>query len=347
MRKKTIKTQRRILAALLVCILLLCGCGQPKVSRQTETYYTWFDTVTTVTAYDTPARFEAACALVAEVLEGYHKAADIYYEYSGVVNARSLNALAGTGPVAVDSRLLELVQFGQQMYDLTDGLCSIALGSVLALWHDAREAAVDGIGTLPAEEALLAAAEHCRMEDVIVDASNGTVELRDAAMSLDFGAIAKGYAAEQAAQALAAAGYTGYALSVGGNVRTVGTKAENAPWVAGIQNPDTEAAQSYLASVELTDAALVTSGSYQRYFECDGVRFHHIIDPATLHPRNELLSVTILSPDSGVADALSTAVFNLPIEQGKAFIESLEQTEACWITAEGELVYSSGFPQNR
>jgi thiamine biosynthesis lipoprotein len=91
--------------------------------------------------------------------------------------------------------------------------------------------------------------------------------------------------------------------------------------------------------------SLVTSGSYQRYFELDGYRYHHIIHPETLRPENEFLSVSILSTDSGVADALSTAVFNMSLEDGLFFIRGLPDTEACWILADGSVYYSDGFEE--
>jgi thiamine biosynthesis lipoprotein len=183
------------------------------------------------------------------------------------------------------------------------------------------------------------------MENMILDFSAGTVELTDEAMRLDLGGIAKGYATEMAARALESAGFTGYALSIGGNVRVVGVKYADEPWVSGIQNPDLESDSAFLAKVALKDMSLVTSGSYQRYFELDGYRYHHIIHPETLRPENEFLSVSILSSDSGVADALSTAVFNMSLEDGLFFIRGLPDTEACWILADGSVYYSDGFEE--
>lgn len=113
-------------------------------------------------------------------------------------------------------------------------------------------------------------------------------------MSLDVGAIAKGYATKRLAETLEEAGVTSALLSLGGNVETIGTKADGKPWRVGVQNPDTSAAQSYLKVVNLNDSCLVTSGTYQRYYEVDGVRYHHIINPDTLMPWNQYDSVSIL-----------------------------------------------------
>ena len=332
---------RRVAATALLAVLLLTftGCGAPE--RRTATYYTYFDTVTTVTGYGSEKEFAAACAIVEDVLSRYHEACDIYHQYSGKINACTVNLQAGNGPMAPEPELLEVLAFGREIYDRTDGMCNIAMGAVLSLWHDCRETALSGgAPSVPSAEALQAAAEHCNIEDLILDMDAGTVELRDPAMTLDLGAVAKGYAAERAVQALTEAGYSGYALNLGGNVRTTGTKADGEPWVAGIQDP---AGDDYLLRVALTDAALVTSGSYQRYYELDGVRYHHIISPETLYPKNDLLSVSILADDSGLADALSTAVFNMPPEHGLNYVNQLEAVEACWVLTDGTIVYSDGF----
>lgn len=145
---------------------------------------------------------------------------------------------------------------------------------------------------------------------------------RDEDMSLDVGAIAKGYATKCLAEKLKEAGVTSALLSLGGNVETIGTKADGKPWRVGVQNPDTSAAKAYLHVLKLTDTCLVTSGTYQRYYEVDGVRYHHIIDQDTLMPENTYDSVTILCNDSARADALSTAVFNMDPETGMAFCGS-------------------------
>ena len=151
------------------------------------------------------------------------------------------------------------------------------------------------------------------------------------------------YATKCLAEKLKEAGVTSALLSLGGNVETIGTKADGKPWRVGVQNPDTSAAKAYLHVLKLTDTCLVTSGTYQRYYEVDGVRYHHIIDPDTLMPENTYDSVTILCNDSARADALSTAVFNMDPETGMAFVEAQDGVEALWVYPDGTEAQSSGF----
>ena len=339
-----VRRRAAALAVLLLCSLGLSGCGG--LSKHTETYYTYFDTVTTVTMYGSARDFDAVCSIVEPMLERYHRAGDIYHEYSGEVNACTLNRMAGKGPVIVSAELLELLSFGKEMYDATGGMCNIAMGAVFSLWHDCREAAIAGESpTVPSDAALLAEAQHADIRQLRLDRANRTAELADEAMRIDLGAIAKGYAAERIAQALEAEGYDHIALNIGGNVRTIGGKTQREDWVAGIQDPDAETDSAFLLRVSLAGEALVTSGSYQRFYEYNGVRYHHIISPTSLHPENRYVSVTVRARDSGLADALSTALFNMEYEDGFNYINQLDDAEACWVFANGSIKYSQGFRQ--
>ena len=332
------------LALALSVSLLAAGCGG--MAKHSETYYTYFDTVTTVTMYGSARDFDAVCAIVEPMLARYHRAADIYHEYSGEANACTLNRMAGQGPVGVSGELMELLAFGAEMYDFTGGMCNIAMGSVYSLWHDCREAALAGeTPTIPSDSALLSAAQHADIRAVHMDETNQTVELSDSQMRLDLGAIAKGFAAERIAQALEAGGYRHIALNIGGNVRTIGGKNNREDWVAGIQDPDADTDSAYLLRVSLSGEALVTSGSYQRYYEYNGVRYHHIISPRTLQPEPQYVSVTVRAPDSGMADALSTALFNMEYADGFNFINRLDGVEACWVLSNGSIKHSQGFRQ--
>jgi thiamine biosynthesis lipoprotein len=187
------------------------------------------------------------------------------------------------------------------------------------------------------------AAKHTKFEDIIIDREASTVFLRNPQMSVDVGAVAKGYATEQIAKSLIADGVSNYALNFGGNIRTIGTKNDGSDWSAAVTNPDNKSEKPYIMKVKLKDQAFVTSGSYERFYMVDGVRYHHIIDPKTLMPNNTFSSVSILADDSGLADVLSTALFNLTYDEGKALIEDMEGVEAVWVTSDNKLLYSTGF----
>jgi thiamine biosynthesis lipoprotein len=193
-------------------------------------------------------------------------------------------------------------------------------------------------------ELLKEKATHTDISKMIINEKDSTVYLEDPEMRLDVGAIAKGYATEKVAMYAYEKGFKSGTLSVGGNVRTLGVKAENKKaWNIGIQNPDLESEQTNLYILNMTNHSLVTSGVYERYYVVDGKQYHHIIDPETLMPAAYFTAVSIITKDSGLADALSTSVFNMPYEKGLALIESLSDAEALWVFPNGDIKYTDGF----
>ena len=175
------------------------------------------------------------------------------------------------------------------------------------------------------------------------------VYLSDPEMSLDVGSVGKGYAVEMVCRAAEARGLTSALVSVGGNLRAIGTKPDGSQWTGGVENP-WNASEMYTntnsifgSPINMSDLALVTSGDYQRYFVVDGKRYHHIIDPDTLWPAAYYNGVTVLCPDSGMADCLTTALFCMPLEEGQKLVESLDDVEAMWCTPDKQATTSSGW----
>lgn len=339
-----------VTAAVLILSGLAAGCGTAGIRKKQKPfdvqYLTYFDTVTSITIYaDDEEQFDEWEHLVHSELERYHQLYDIYHSYEGVNNIKVINDHAGMSPVEVPEDILDLLEFSLKEYDLTGGGVHVGMGSVLSIWHDYREMALgeSKFPMVPSMTELESAAKHMDIHDIHLDRQAGTVYLEDPEMRLDVGAVAKGYTAQRLADTLREAGVTNALLSLGGNVVTIGSRGDGKPWRVGIQNPDPGAENPYVQVVDLTDMCLVTSGTYQRFYEVDGTRYHHIINPELLMPWNEYQSVTILSPDSGEADALSTAVFNMKPEEGLALIESLDKTEALWILPDGSRMESSGF----
>lgn len=333
---------KKRIPAFLLCMLLLASCALPgkRMQKYQQVYLDVFDTVTTLTGFEASEKaFREKADAVHEALLEYHRLFDIYNDYPGLVNLKTVNDSAGLAPVSADPRILALLKDARGYYDLTQGRVNIALGSVLLLWHEAREAAIDAPGqaALPDAAALESAAQHCRMEELILDEAAGTVFLQDPEMRLDVGAIAKGWSAEQVSKLLP----EGYLLNLGGNTVATGPKPDGSGWTVGVQSPDSE--NEYLCLLPLNRGSAVTSGDYQRYFLVDGQRYHHIIDPDTRMPSAYWRSVSILCPDSGLADCLSTALFLLPLEEGSALAEKCG-IAAMWVDADGQIFTCGDFP---
>ncbi len=327
-------------------ILSGCAAGKDRMQAYDVQYLDYFDTVTSITIYaKSEEEFETYKTLAEDTMEKYHELFDIYEDYEGVNNIKTINDNAGIMPVTVDPELINLLELSKQEYDQTGGKVNVAMGSVLSVWHQYREEGLEDPqkAQIPDMQTLKEAAEHTNIDQMQIDPEASTVYLQDEKMSLDVGAIAKGYATKRLAETLKEAGVTSALLSLGGNVETIGSKPDKKPWRVGVQNPDTSATQSYLHVVNLNDSCLVTSGNYQRYYEVDGVRYHHIINPDTLMPEHTYDSVTIFCGDSARADALSTAVFNMEPDEGMAFVEAQEDVEALWVFADGSERLSSGF----
>jgi len=348
MKIKDIKTEfiYKKIPAVLLCIALclsLVSCKKTP-EKQTRTWYDYFETICTIISYDSPQNFDIACNIVEDELKRYNELCDIYNLYGDLHNACYLNMHAGEGPVSIPDELLSLLMFSQSMYALTNGECNIAFGAVLSIWHEARENALNGNPPyIPGMDELNEAALHCDINGLVLDDLNCTAELLDSEMSIDLGAVTKGYVADIICYRLAEAGLSGYAVNLGGNVKTIGCKIGEEPWITGIASPDENSDSAYLEKVKLVESSLVTSGSYQRYYEYNGERYHHIISPETLMPKNDFLSVTILAGSSGIADALSTAVFNMDYAEGLDFINSLSDIEAAWVFPDMCIKYSDNF----
>lgn len=338
------------MVVLLSALLIFCAsCAPEKPATQSETYYEYFNTVSSVVSYanDTKESFDKISGKVEDMLKEFNFLYDIYHEYSGINNIKTINDKAGIEPVVVDEKIISLIRFGKEMYSLTDGRVNIAMGSVLSLWHDAREGDGKGGHTLPDEEELALASLHTSIDMVIVDEAASTVFLADPDMSLDVGAIAKGYATERIAEALdndESINADGYALNIGGNIRLIGEKA-GGDWRVGITNPDKTSSEPYVKIVKAKDTSIVTSGDYERFFTVDGKNYHHIIDKDTLFPATYHRSVTVITKDSALADALSTALFTMSINDGYELVESLDGVEALWVRTTGDPPFATdGFP---
>lgn len=336
MKKSRNKT---LLCLCLAVAVLLSSCGgEVESGPLSRTYYQYFDTVSTVYCYGSAnaEEFEKNVAEISTILEKYHIFFDIYHEYSGVTNLCTINENAGGKPLPVDPELFSFLRRCVRLYDETSGRMNVMMGSVLSLWHDCRQEAADepSKAAVPDYEYLAEAAKHTDISLLELDEGNLTVRISDPLASIDVGAVGKGYAAERAADYLKRVeGGEHYVLDIGGNLRIMGAKPDGSAYRAAVKNPfdpDGQAADI----LSLKGVSCVTSGVYERYFTVDGQRYHHIIDPDTLYPSDRFLSVTVVTQDSGLADALSTALFCMSVEEGMALAEKRGDFEALWITAD-------------
>ena len=347
--KKTVSILMVVVLAVLQ-VLSFASCKATEKEKYTANYFDYFDTVTTITAYtETEEEFKTLCDEITTLLNEYHRLYTIYNRYENFTNLVTVNDVTDGkhSVVKVDRKIIDLLIFAKEMYIKTDGKVNVAMGSVLSIWHTYRSEGIDDIANakLPPMEKLREAEKHTDINNLIIDEENSTVYISDPLMTLDVGAIAKGYAVGRICLYLEEKGVSNVLVNVGGNIRTIGFSGdENTPWKAGIENPDTENEEKpYIEYIELSGESIVTSGSYQRFYVVNGENYHHIIDPETLMPGTKYKSVSVVTNDSGLGDAFSTALFLMTYEDGKKLVEETENVEAMWVLPNGEQVYSSRF----
>ena len=327
----------------------LSGCSQNPYKRYEASFFDTFDTVTQVIVYaESEEEFERDMEKIHKRFLELHKLFDKYKGYEGINNIKTINDKAGLEAVEVEREIIDLIIFSKEWYYRAGKETNIAMGPLINVWSKYSDKAEEDPekATLPSMEELEKASKYTDIEKIIVDEEKGTVFLEDPNMILDLGAVAKGYAVELVAGEIEEAGIESALISAGGNIRAIGKPLEDRKekWGIGIQNPDTELIDrgNVLETLFIKDYSVVSSGDYQRYFEVDGKRYHHIIDPNTLMPGDYYRAITIVTPDSGLADFLSTSAFLLPFDKSKELIESLEDTEALWVMNDGSIESTEG-----
>ena len=321
-----------------------------ELEKHTEKVYEYFDTITTFMAYTKDEEeFEHYVRVLNEELKKYHELYNSYDAFEGVNNFRTINENAGKEAVAVDPKIIELIEYSKEMYDLTGGKINIAMGSLLGLWHDAREISVNNPdeAKIPEESVLKKASSHRDINAIEKDKKKNTVYISDPDVRIDIGAIGKGYATKIIAKRLEEEGLKHGILSVGGDDVLIGDNpaSENSYYKIAIQNPDLEDKENpYSSVVSLRNTSVVTSGDYQRYFMVDGKRYHHIIDPETMYPSTKWRSVSVILDDIAEADTISTYLFILDYEEGLEFAKKVG-AEVLWIDEDYNSFATEGWPE--
>ena len=334
---------KRLISCVLCLLLVLpfVGCKE-EYQKFTDYTFDYFDTVISIIGYETnEADFKANSEKIKSKLGEYHKLYTIYSRYDDFVNLNTINE--NKTSVTVDEKISEMLEFSKEMHRRTNGNVNVAFGSVLSIWHEYRNRGLNNPedARLPSIDELSNADKHTNIDDLIIE--DNKITLNDPEMSLDVGAIAKGYATEKTARWMKKVGIKGYLLNVGGNIRTVGKRPDGKYWQVGLENPDGDENNPYTEILEVSEMSVVTSGSYQRFYTVDGKNYHHIIDKDTLMPAVGYKMVSVIAESSAVGDALSTALFCMDIEEGKEVIKNFENTYVLWVKDNGEKVYSEGF----
>lgn len=342
MKKKTL-----LITLLSVSLLFGCSSQETTVSSKKQDSYSntsleeVFDTVYSFKEYTEDTDLAEAHFKASEKeLQNYTQLFDIYNNYDGINNLKTINDNAGKEAVEVDQSIIDMLNLAKDFYDYSDGEFDITIGSLLKVWHEYRE---EGIalneegkkGKVPSKSELEEAAQYKGWQHIHIDEENNTVYIDDENISLDVGGIAKGYAAELTTQTMMNTGMTCGILNVGRNIRLIGSKDN--PWTVGITDPLGEYTNGLVILSLDNDASVVTSGDYERYYEAeDGKRYPHIVDPATMYPARYYRSVSIITEDSGIADCLSTALFTMTIEEGENLLNTIKEktgkdVDAVWI----------------
>lgn len=342
---------KKKIAILLLAITVLTGlvsCGFMNRPRS-EVLKDYLGADMTVTDYSGLKRREFI-ELIGEAkdeLSYYHKLLDTDKEYDGIINLASINAAAGKGPIKVDEEMIDFLSFAKEMYYLTGGRVNIAAGSVLSVYDDFRQMAdtpsTSDVARLPSEAALGEAKAHTDIEKLVIDREGETVELLDNKMLLDARSIGKGYALMTVSEELSDEGYNGLTLDMGSALKIMGEKADGEPFRLGIRNPDTAASEPYVHYLDIENTSCVMSSVYEDYFEVDGVKYHGLIDMEALMPANNFASVTVVAPDSALADALADAFFIMNFEEGRELLETLDDVRVVWVYSDGKVVDSADF----
>lgn len=317
--------------SLLVSSLSGCSSSSKSTSpiKRTELL---MGTPITLTLYDTQdtTLLDESFAHIAQ-LEN-----DLSLNKSGTL-LTSLNAKSGKESLVVTDALYDIVSRGLYYSELTSGAFDMTVGPLVKLWSIGLPEA-----RIPSEAEIQATLPLINYQRVVLDEATQSIYLTQEGMALDLGSIAKGYTADAVASFLKDKGVAHAIIDLGGNIYTLGTKPDGSMWRVGVQDPFNPR-NNIVGSIEVANKSIVTSGIYERYYEENGVKYHHLLDPTTGYPfDNELAGVTIISDLSIDGDALSTSVFALGLEEGMSFIESIEGVDAIFITKDYKIYITKG-----
>ncbi|MDO5738354.1 MAG: FAD:protein FMN transferase [Eubacteriales bacterium] len=333
--------QKKFLAFITALVFLLTLSACSSKMRKEYSFSGQFDSFTSLIVESED--FNSADLKFFEArLNYYHQLFTPYEDFPELMNLATINKLAKTERVDLPVPIKAVLDLSLEAEQKSNGAFSPTLGSAILFWREVKAAAEAGkLEALPVPADLASLLPACASSNLDYDGSG--VHFKNPTLALDLGGVAKGYAVERLVIELAERGLDNLLLSVGGNVRALGTKLSGEKWRILIQDPFKGSKLNFpKLVVEIADEALVTSGLYERYFYFDNQRYSHILDPETLWPQDQYISISVLGKDSGICDLLATTLFNLDIETGKKLAAAYE-VEVLWISPRGDIELTPGF----
>ncbi|MDY0288125.1 MAG: FAD:protein FMN transferase [Sphaerochaeta sp.] len=320
----------------LFLLVLLASCSKKQAQPQGQSFF-MLGTVCKVTIYDkpTPEAFAASFARMKEIEDRM----SLRNQKSEIAE---VNRNAGKQAVVVSDDTFAVIQKALEIAALSSGAFDPTVGPLVQAWD------IGGDNPRkPPQSEIDSLLPLIGFDRVILDEDASSVFLRDEGMVLDLGGIAKGYAADEVARILSGHGVAHAIVNLGGNVLTMGKKMDGSPWKIGVQDPEALRGE-YVMILSLIDQTLVTSGPYERFLELDGEVFHHILDTRTGYPvKSDFTSVSIITENSLLADALSTSLYALGYDDGMALVNTLEDVEAIFMTEEKKILISDGLKRGK
>jgi len=346
---------------IFICIscitLLIAGCSQSSQPEIISRQGVYFDTVISITLYDSSAsaqKYLDGCFDIADNCE------NLFSKSIETSDVSRINNSDGK-PVSVSQDTIDILKYSMKYSDASKGKFSVVCGSLTSLWNISEENPY-----IPTDVEIEEALKHVGNDKIEINEENATVTLLDPQSSIDLGAVAKGYIADKMKEYLLENGIESGIISLGGNILVIGekpsgnissktntsdsvhsevktsSKGTSSSYTIGIQKPFSNSPQDTIAALKVTDTSVVTSGNYQRYFKKDDKLYHHIIDLTTGYPADTgLNSVSIICPSSVDADMLSTICFLLGEKDGVELIESLNNTDAIFVSDTNKILYNS------
>lgn len=320
-------------AALLVVLILLlvaaCGKQQERLLKVTRTSLHTITSMTVVTGNEQQAQ-QAIDAAYRE-MERLGQMLNFYADDSELT---SINKNAGIRPVKVSPETFDVIQKAVFASENTEGAFDATVGPLVKLWDFKK-------GVIPDKDDIEELLDQVGYQNIVLDSAAQTVYLKEDGAQIDLGGILKGYAADKASLVLQKNGISSGIVTVGGEVRAFGNKPDGTPWIVGIQNPRQKGPNDeVIATIALSNRSISTSGDYIKFFEKDGVRYHHILNPKTGYPAEQCGSVTVIANDGVTADGFSK-IFVLGPEKGLKIAKKVG-FDAIFIDCNGKISMSEG-----